>query len=301
MDGSELFKKVFVIVVFIINEAYSDRCITPNGEEAECISIYSCLKLTSGNFKEDKDAKEFVRRSYCGFDKDPLICCGSEIKSSKLLSYLRHSKFHIDFDDEDDGCNNCNTSANLNINNSRRRTSKTSKYLISGENSTKDCSSSAFLKLIRPRKNLESRASRKARSIKRKLKGSNYVDRRYCGKQRTKAVDEFPWLAHLRYSHRNKTDAGFKCVGALISERHLLTAARCIVSDNSTELELVSIQLGQQNKERIQNCIASTCNNTILDFGIEKLIPHPEYNVQKNDIGLIKLNTSVLFSGDNSE
>lgn len=52
-------------------------CTTPNGEEAECISIYSCSILYSALTVRSSIQIRFLRESQCGYDEDPLVCCGS--------------------------------------------------------------------------------------------------------------------------------------------------------------------------------------------------------------------------------
>ncbi|KAF2898237.1 hypothetical protein ILUMI_07939, partial [Ignelater luminosus] len=53
-------------------------CTTPNGEAASCIPISSCKAIMDAINTQNKDAIEFSKKSQCGFDKEQLVCCGSE-------------------------------------------------------------------------------------------------------------------------------------------------------------------------------------------------------------------------------
>lgn len=77
--------------------------------------------------------------------------------------------------------------------------------------------------------------------------GSVLPDRTICGIERGKdrilggkvaGLDEFPWMAILRYKDKLGEDAGFKCGGTLINNRYVLTAAHCIVGTVKLEFDL---------------------------------------------------------------
>ncbi|KAJ8934223.1 hypothetical protein NQ314_013501, partial [Rhamnusium bicolor] len=53
-------------------------CTTPNGESAICISIYDCQKLLDVVQTSNTEQLRFLRQSQCGYDRNPLVCCGSD-------------------------------------------------------------------------------------------------------------------------------------------------------------------------------------------------------------------------------
>lgn len=61
---------------FLFSENGS-RCTTPNGESSICRSIYQCATLLQVVKTTDSNQLKFLRESQCGYDTNPLVCCGS--------------------------------------------------------------------------------------------------------------------------------------------------------------------------------------------------------------------------------
>ncbi|KAF2881088.1 hypothetical protein ILUMI_25090 [Ignelater luminosus] len=57
------------------------NCTTSNGERAGCISISKCQIMLDALKTLNTDAIDFAKNSQCGYDKEALVCCGSEAYS----------------------------------------------------------------------------------------------------------------------------------------------------------------------------------------------------------------------------
>ncbi|KAF2900363.1 hypothetical protein ILUMI_05822 [Ignelater luminosus] len=133
--------------------------------------------------------------------------------------------------------------------------------------------------------------------------------RQYCGLQHSDdyfhtvngtVMSEFPWLALLIYHDQKHSMEIDLCRGSLINTKYVLTTGWCI--DLSPNL----VRLGEHHIFNKTDCLEDSyiyeCSDETKDFGIEKLIQHPEFTFDKstkaliNNIGLIKLNESVMYS-----
>ncbi|XP_005185365.1 CLIP domain-containing serine protease B8 [Musca domestica] len=129
-----------------------------------------------------------------------------------------------------------------------------------------------------------------------------------CGKQVTHRIyggeiaelDEFPWLALLVY---NTNEYG--CSGALIDDRHVLTAAHCVNGEAYREKKgLKYVRLGEFNVRTEPDCIEEpnylSCADAAMDMSVEKITVHPDYKDYSfnklDDIAVIRLKNPVSFT-----
>ncbi|XP_031353245.1 phenoloxidase-activating factor 1-like isoform X1 [Photinus pyralis] len=131
--------------------------------------------------------------------------------------------------------------------------------------------------------------------------------RRYCGFQHSDdytrnddstSLDEFPWIGQLLYNKDNT----LKCVGSLINRRYVLTSAHCLLPP-TLQFNITGVRFGDYDVTTNQDCVNYTnfgeeCSDPTQQFGIEELIPHPEYNSRtfQKDIGLIRLSRAVTYT-----
>ncbi|GLV31538.1 Serine protease 7 [Carabus blaptoides fortunei] len=71
---------VLAIIAFSVSVHSQNTCVTPNGEQAQCISIYKCKVFTDALANRTSEVVKFLRESRCGYVEDPLVCCGSVAK-----------------------------------------------------------------------------------------------------------------------------------------------------------------------------------------------------------------------------
>ncbi|KAF2896084.1 hypothetical protein ILUMI_10082 [Ignelater luminosus] len=75
-----MYLKIFIIFVyssFIFAQENENSCVTPNGEAAKCIPIDDCKVIKQAITYLEEDAIAFARKSQCGFNNVPLVCCGT--------------------------------------------------------------------------------------------------------------------------------------------------------------------------------------------------------------------------------
>nr|XP_040219493.2 CLIP domain-containing serine protease 14D-like [Anopheles coluzzii] len=114
----------------------------------------------------------------------------------------------------------------------------------------------------------------------------------------------FPW--NVLIQHRTKDgEHRFHCGGSLISDRYVLTAARCIMGIKKT-WTIVSVRVGEWNLQTDPDCDDSTagvteCASPVEDIPIEKITVPSNYTgtgspAVKQDIALLRLARRVEFS-----
>uniref|UniRef100_A0A1Y1M8F7 CLIP domain-containing serine protease n=2 Tax=Photinus pyralis TaxID=7054 RepID=A0A1Y1M8F7_PHOPY len=221
---------VFLVQLFLAAVFCASRnspCTTPHKENGKCISVRSCPDILAA-LQSGAEGVNFAQQSQCGYDSEPLVCCGS--MGPKSVDIFDHNLL----------------------------------------------------------------ADRKTCGIERtdsKIFGGTSTD-----------IDEFPWLALLRYVDTIGNDEGFKCGGSLINDRYVLSAAHCISVPANQGIILSGVRLGEWRQSTEIDCVGNKglekCTEPVVDVGIQRSIPHPRYNTRTrdNDIGLIQLERSIIFN-----
>ncbi|XP_055643915.1 CLIP domain-containing serine protease B15-like [Toxorhynchites rutilus septentrionalis] len=124
------------------------------------------------------------------------------------------------------------------------------------------------------------------------------ITTRIIGGEITK-LEEHPWAALLIYDI-GKERIIYKCGGALLNSRFVLTAAHCII-DIPQSWKLQSIRFREFDAMSEENCTVVNDDKVCRqDYGVEKVVVHPGYDKSRinklHDIAIVKLTESVMFS-----
>ncbi|CAN7986092.1 unnamed protein product [Ixodes hexagonus] len=106
-------------------------------------------------------------------------------------------------------------------------------------------------------------------------------------------IGAWPWMAAIYLKNGEKDK--IRCGGALVSPKHILTAAHCVsVGVRGTKLpaRLFSVRLGDHD-------LSSDKDNTLpVDVDVRSVHRHPGYDVRTygNDVALLELSKAVAFN-----
>ncbi|XP_066248692.1 phenoloxidase-activating factor 1-like [Euwallacea similis] len=237
-------------------------CQTPNGDIAQCMSIFSCPPLLAAAISNTtSDSKRYLRESTCGYESGIFfVCCGKDIN-------FVQSNLEEEFADETEE-----------IKPSNAIDEDVCGVEVAPEN----------VAAMRWNKNLFQNIS-----LENRIFGGTDSE-----------LHEFPWVALLEYADKQTGDRGFLCAGSLISSRHVLTAAHCMVSASTHKM--VSVRLGAWNYTTTdKNCAqrngTTVCIDPAVDVEVGSLHVHPSYvprtKQKHHDIGIIELKSDVKFTG----
>ncbi|XP_049796819.1 serine proteinase stubble-like [Schistocerca nitens] len=110
-------------------------------------------------------------------------------------------------------------------------------------------------------------------------------------------LGSFPWIARLGYSVKGRSRTLYRCGGALISSRYVITAAHCVTTLPS-DFQLKAVRLGEVDARGDPDCDEVQCAEPVQDFAVAAAAVHPQYNSPKfrHDVALVRLDREARFS-----
>ncbi|XP_075222262.1 venom protease-like isoform X2 [Lycorma delicatula] len=99
----------------------------------------------------------------------------------------------------------------------------------------------------------------------------------------------WPWVVALGYRSSNTRPISWSCGGALVTNRHVVTAAHCVANKR-----LVMVRLGDLDL----NTTSDGANH--VDIPVDRSFVHDDYNAARHttDIAIVRLRNPVNFSPD---
>ncbi|KAK4887792.1 hypothetical protein RN001_004063 [Aquatica leii] len=249
---------VFTLCLFTVTGAIVYPCKTPDDDPSYCVSLFSCPHLMKALGSLEPIAVDYVRQSMClGCDAgDFMVCCGTPNEDITRAAIKPKNPV------------------------TKQTTSKpkTAPTTQPPETELMDRFNEAVQQRLLP-------------------------DFKYCGFQHTDdrvhdspntAIDEFPWLVHIRFSHMEyEGQYADRCNGVLINNRYVLTNAYC-------GTEAIKVKLGEYNTNKSVSCdIAANledCTDPVLDLPVEEIIRDGKQANGPYDFALLRLNQTVPFS-----
>ncbi|XP_050675298.1 CLIP domain-containing serine protease HP8-like isoform X2 [Leptidea sinapis] len=111
------------------------------------------------------------------------------------------------------------------------------------------------------------------------------------------ALGQYPWIVRIGYTADPEHELDWLCGGALITDRHVITAAHC-VQTASEGYKLSKVRIGEYNTETNPDCQLAVCAPPYQDRKVKRKILHPNFNNPpfQNDIAILLLDRPVQIS-----
>ncbi|XP_053620241.1 CLIP domain-containing serine protease B4-like [Plodia interpunctella] len=111
------------------------------------------------------------------------------------------------------------------------------------------------------------------------------------------AIHQHPWLVVLEY-HYKYYSGGIRCAGALITSRHIITAAHCVVLGMFPIIMLP--RLGEYNMSSDPDCDGNICADPPVRMVIQKIFVHPGFRKNRklsgNDLAILMLEAEAPYT-----
>ncbi|XP_024868141.1 serine protease gd-like [Temnothorax curvispinosus] len=105
---------------------------------------------------------------------------------------------------------------------------------------------------------------------------------------------QWPWVVALNVDDQ----FGFRCAGSILTNIHILTAAKCLEMYNA-QYDIMKVAFGQFKLRRFKygfSRIVGTVNRKIASYKIHPDFVHTSENATDSDLVILTLNTPVKFS-----